>query len=76
MELIAREGYWLTQANLNENEQRGFWKRMFLAVSLSENDFTEWDNEQKSQWEAEHQEEDDELSAEEALDIITGNNYE
>lgn len=56
MELIANEGYWLTQKNLEDEKERGFWKRMYLAYSLTEADFTEWTDEQKSSWEAEHAE--------------------
>ena len=58
MELNATQGMWLTQANLKEDEQRGFWKKMYLAYSLTPNDFTEWTDEQKSTWEEEHKEED------------------
>jgi hypothetical protein len=49
---------WLTQANLEEESERGFWKKMYLAYSLSESDFTEWTDEQKSSWEEQHKEED------------------
>jgi hypothetical protein len=58
MEITAREGMWLTQANLKEDEQRGFWKKMHLAYSLTQDDFTEWTDEQKSAWEEQHKEED------------------
>lgn len=58
MEITAREGMWLTQANLKEDEQRGFWKKMHLAYSLTPNDFTEWTDEEKSAWEEEHKEEE------------------
>lgn len=54
MEIIAQEGMWLTQANLKEDEQRGFWKKMHLAYSLTPDDFTEWADKQKSDWEEEH----------------------
>lgn len=54
MEIIAQEGMWLTQANLKEDEQRGFWKKMYLAYSLTEVDFTQWTDEQKEQWEKQH----------------------
>lgn len=59
MELVATEGHWLTQANLKENEQRGFWRRMHLAYSLTEADFVEWTNEQREQWESEHPQTED-----------------
>ena len=72
-EIIAQEGMWLTQANLVNESERGFWKRLFLAVSLTSADFTEWSDEQKAQWEEEHPiVPSDEISDTEALDIITG----
>jgi hypothetical protein len=58
MEIIARDNMWLTQANLEEESERGFWKKMYLAYSLSESDFTEWTDSQKSAWEEQHKEED------------------
>lgn len=58
MEIIAQEGMWLTQANLENEDERGFWKRMHLAYSLTQDDFTEWTDEQKSSWEEQHKEED------------------
>jgi len=58
MEIIAQEGMWLTQATINNDNERGFWKRMHLAYSLTENDFIQWTDEQKSAWEEEHKEED------------------
>ena len=57
MELIAKDGYWLTQANLENESERGFWKKMHLAHSLTDADFTEWSDEQKEAWEAEHPQE-------------------
>ena len=48
---------WLTQANLQEDEQRGFWK-MYLTYSFTQDDFLEWTDEQKSAWEEQHKEED------------------
>lgn len=58
MELIAKEGKWLTQANLTNESERGFWKRLYPAYTLTENDFEEWTNEQKEQWENEHPQEE------------------
>jgi hypothetical protein len=58
MEIIAQEGMWLTQATINNDNERGFLKRMHLAYSLTENDFIQWTDEQKSAWEEEHKEED------------------
>ena len=73
MEIIAKEGHWLTQTELKDGEQRQFFRRIYLAVSLTEDDFTEWSDEQKAQWEAEHPiVPSDEISDTEALDIITG----
>lgn len=54
MELIANENMWLTQATLENEEERGFWKRMHLAYSLTEQDFTQWSDQQKEKWEGEH----------------------
>lgn len=54
MELNATQGMWLTQVTLKGDEQRGFWKKMYLAYSLTQDDFTEWTDEQKSAWEKEH----------------------
>ena len=59
MELNATQGMWLTQATLKEDEQRGFWKKMYLAYSLTEADFTQWTDKQKSAWEEEHKEEEE-----------------
>lgn len=64
---------WLTQANLVNESERGFWKRLFPAVSLTADDFVVWTAEQKEQWESEHHEdENEEISDSEALSIITG----
>lgn len=60
MELTANENMWLTQAVLENEEERGFWKRMHLAYSLTENDFTQWTDEQKQRWESDHPIEDPE----------------
>ena len=73
MELIAKEGYWLTEANLENEAERNFWRRLSPAYSLTAEDFTEWSDEQKAQWEAEHPiEPSGEISDTEALEIITG----
>lgn len=75
MEIIANEGYWITQKHLSDEWERGFWKRLYPAESLAEDDFEQWSDEQKAQWEAEHpadQQGADEISEGEALDIITG----
>ena len=69
-ELVAREGYWLTQKALRKNEERGFWKRLYHAVSLTAADFEEWTDEQKEAYIPPEPEE--QISDAEALDIITG----
>lgn len=51
MEIIATEGMWLTQANLNEGDIRGFWKRLYPAKSLTKDDFVEWSDAEKEKWE-------------------------
>ena len=56
-ELVAKEGYWLTLAKVEEGESRSFWKRLYPASSLSEQDFVEWSDEEKSAWEKEHPQE-------------------
>ena len=64
---------WLTQASLVNESERGFWKRLFPAASLTADDFVEWTAEQKEQWESEHHEDDEEeITDEEALNIIIG----
>lgn len=74
MELIANEGYWLTQRNPANERERGFWTRLYMAASLTENDFEQWTDAQKTQWEEEHPDEPtlDDIPDSEALDIITG----
>lgn len=54
MELIAKDGMWLTQANLADEAERGFWKRMHLAHSLSAEDFRDATDEEKQAWEKDH----------------------
>jgi hypothetical protein len=53
-EIIANENMWLTQATLENEEERGFWKRLTPACSLTEDDFIQWTNEQKQEWEEKH----------------------
>jgi hypothetical protein len=53
-EIIANEGMWLTQATLDNEAERGFWKRLTPAYSLSESDFTQWSDAQKEAWETEY----------------------
>lgn len=78
-ELIARDGCWLTQKHLSNEWDRGFWKRLYLAVSITEDDFVEWTDGQKEQWKTEHPEDkryEDEISDTEALNIIIGHSDE
>ena len=56
-EIIAKEGMWLTQATLENEAERGFWKRLTPAVSLTRADFAEWTDGQKAAWEKKYKEE-------------------
>lgn len=51
----ASEGMWLTQSQLTEEEGRIFVKEVAGYGDL-DNLFTEWSDEQKTQWEEEHPE--------------------
>lgn len=57
-ERIAKAGFWLTQANLAENEERQFWTKVSGYGDL-DNLFTEWSEEQKAEWEREHPREEE-----------------
>lgn len=73
MEIIANEGYWITQKNISNEWDRGFWKRLYPASSLSVDDFEQWTDGQKEHWESEHPaDQNTEISDSEALNIITG----
>lgn len=48
---------WLTQATLDNEAERGFWKRLTPAYSLSESDFVQCTDAQKVEWEEQHKEE-------------------
>ena len=52
-ERIAKEGFWLTQANLEDENNRTFGTRVCGYGDL-DNLFTEWSEEQKAEWEREH----------------------
>ena len=54
MELIAKDGHHITQANLENEAERNFWSRLTLAHSLTAEDFTEWSDEQMEEWEAQY----------------------
>ena len=51
MEIIATEGMWLTQAHIENENERGFWKRLYPAKSLTKDDFVEWSDVEKEKWE-------------------------
>lgn len=53
---------WLTQATLDNESERGFWKRLSPAYSLTEADFTQWTDAQKAEWEEEHKEPEPEMT--------------
>lgn len=57
-EIIAQEGKWLTQANLEHEQERTFFKRCFPADGLTSADFAQWTDEQKAQWEEAHKPEE------------------
>lgn len=56
-ERIATTGYWLTQASLDNEDNRTFARRVCGFGDL-DNLFTEWSDEQKAEWEAEHPQEE------------------
>lgn len=53
----AKKNNWLTQAILNEGEQRLFVREVSGFGDLEER-FTEWSDEQKAQWDEEHPQEE------------------
>ena len=55
-EKIAKDGYWLTQANLEDEESRTFARKVCGYGEL-DSLFVEWSDEQKEAWEAEHPQE-------------------
>lgn len=52
-ERIAKDGFWLTQANLEDENNRTFGTRVCGYGDL-DNLFTEWSEEQKAEWERVH----------------------
>lgn len=52
-EMIARDGYWLTQKKIEDN-LRVFIKRAKGETATAEY-WEEWDNEHKLEWEENHQ---------------------
>lgn len=56
-ERIAQEGFWLTQANLEEEASRTFARKVCGYGDL-DSLFTEWSESQKAEWEREHPQEE------------------
>ena len=52
-ERIAQDGYWLTQATIEDEASRTFARKV-AGFGDIDNLFVEWSNEQKEQWESEH----------------------
>lgn len=57
-ERIAQEGFWLTQANLEDEASRTFAKKVCGYGDL-DSIFVEWSDKQKAEWEAEHPQEEE-----------------
>ena len=53
----ANNGYWLTQAELENESERMFWKEVSGYGDI-DNIFTEVSDEYKAQWEQEHPQEE------------------
>lgn len=56
-ERIAKEGFWLTQATIEDEASRTFGTKVCGYGDL-DSLFTEWSDSEKSEWEAEHQQEE------------------
>ena len=52
-ERIAQEGFWLTEANIEDEASRTFAKKVCGYGDL-DSLFTEWSNSQKEEWESQH----------------------
>lgn len=50
----AKDGMWLTQATLENEDERGFWKAVSSYGQLNLRDATQ---EEKDKWDAEHPQE-------------------
>lgn len=57
-ERIAQDGFWLTQANIEDEASRTFAKKVCGYGDL-DSLFTEWSDEQKAEWEREHPQEEE-----------------
>lgn len=47
-------GLWLTQATLEDENARIFSQLMFLGINDTPDNYVEWTDEQKQEWEREH----------------------
>lgn len=56
-ERIAQEGFWLTQANIEDEASRTFARKVCGYGDL-DSLFVEWSNSQKAEWEREHPQEE------------------
>lgn len=45
------EGMYLTQANITENEERVFSKEVWLSINDGQENWVEWSEEQKAEYE-------------------------
>ncbi len=52
-ERIAQEGFWLTQANIEDEASRTFARKVCGYGDL-DSLFVEWSDEQRAEWEKEH----------------------
>ena len=52
--LTPSEGLWLTQKVLKDENERKFSDLMWLGISDSPDNYAEWTEEQKEQWEHDH----------------------
>ena len=59
-EIIANEGFWLTQSTVENEENRIFVKKVAGFGNLNQI-YAQWTDEQKQQWEAEHPVEEPEI---------------
>ena len=56
-ERIANNGFWLTQANVEDEASRTFARKVCGYGDL-DSLFVEWSDEQKKEWEQEHPQEE------------------
>ena len=56
-ERIAQEGFWLTQANIEDEASRTFARKVCGYGDL-DSLFVEWSDEQKAEWESKHPQEE------------------